>query len=154
VRILVVVCVAALALAVSAGATIVPQQGMFGVRLGMTKAQVRAAAGPPLAVVRRSNEFGTFTEFRYPFLVRVVFQGDRTVTNVSTTGRRERTIRGVGVGSTLAQIRNRVAGVRCEPPESGIRVCHRGEFLPGRRVTAFVLRGGRVFRVDVGFVID
>jgi hypothetical protein len=148
-----VAVIAALALAPAGGATIVPQQGMAGIRLGMTKAQVRATAGTPLAVVHGSKEFGPFTEFRYPFLIRVTFQGDQTVTNVRTTGRRERTSRSVGVGSTEAQVRARVPGVRCES-SGGFRQCFLGAFLPGRRVTAFQIRSGRVARIDVGFVID
>jgi hypothetical protein len=136
-----------------AGATIVPQQGMAGVRVGMTRAQVEAALGTPLRVVRGTNDFGRYTELRYPFRVRVLLQGDVSVTAVWTTGRRERTASGVGVGSTEAEVRAGVRGVRCETV-GGFRSCSLGSFRPGARVTDFQLRAGRVVRVTVGLVID
>ena len=108
--------------------------------------------GKPLAVIRRRNEFGPFTEYRYPFLLRVFFQGNERATAVETRGRRERTARGVGVGSTGAQVRRLVRGVRCEGGRDGH--CFVGSFRPGRRVTDFFLRGGRVARIVVGVVID
>jgi len=154
VRAAVAAAAAALVLALPAGATIVPQQGMAGIRLGMTKAQVRSVAGPPLAIRRGTNDFGPWSEFRYPFYVSVFFQGNRTVTNVRTTGRKERTARGIGVGSTEAQVKARVPGVRCRTFVAPFRECFVGEFRAGRRVTAFHIRRGRVVRVDVGFVID
>src|SRR5207244_9311419 len=92
---------AALLLAAPAGAVLVPQQGMAGVRLGMTQAKVRAKLGKPAAVKHGSNDFGSYTELRYPGL-RVTFQGNATVTAIRTAARRERTIRGIGVGSTVA----------------------------------------------------
>ena len=46
-----------------------------------------------------------------------------------------------------------MAGVRCRT-ESGFRHCFVGRFLPGRRVTDFRIKAGRVTSVDVGFVID
>lgn len=146
--------VAALVLVAAAEATIVPQQGMAGVRLGMTKAQVRSAAGAPIAIKHGRNDFGSFTEFRYPFRVTVFFQGDRTVTNVRTTGRTERTLEDVGVGSTEARVKARVPGVRCKTFFRDFRECYVGSYRPGTRVTAFHMRRGRVVRVDVGFVID
>jgi hypothetical protein len=142
----------ALACAAVASATIVPQRSIAGVRLGMTKAQVRATLGAPRRAVHDSNEFGSFTEFRYRGL-RVTFQGDRRVTNLFTTRRTERTARGIGVGSTESQVEAKVAGVRCRT-ESGFRHCFVGRFLPGRRITDFRIRSGRVSSVDVGFVID
>lgn len=145
--------VAILLLPSVAVATIVPQRGMAGVRIGMTQEQVRDVLGEPRRVVRNQNEFGPYTEFRYPYRVIVAFQGDAAVTAVATTGRRERTSRGIGVGSTEAEVRARVRGVRCET-FAAIRSCTVGSLAPGKRVTDFLLRNGRVVRVTVGIVID
>jgi hypothetical protein len=152
VRLAVACILAALVSAAVASAAIVPQRGIAGVRLEMTKAQVRAVLGAPRRAVHGSNEFGSFTVYRYRGL-RITFQGNRRVTDVFTTRPGERTARGVGVGSTEAQVRARVAGVRCRT-ESGFRHCFVGRFLPGRRVTDFRIRRGRVTSVDVGFVVD
>jgi hypothetical protein len=144
--------VGVLALSSTAAASIVVQRGIAGVDLGMTKAKVRARLGAPARIRRGSNEFGRFTEFVYP-RVRVSFQGNASVTALTTTSRLERTVRGVGVGSTEARVRARVAGVRCRT-EFGFRHCFVGRFLAGRRVTDFRIRRGRVTSVTVGFVID
>ena len=144
--------VAVLASAGAAAAAIVPQRGIAGVRLEMTKAQVRAVLGAPAAVVHGSNDFGSFTIYRYPGL-RVTFQGNRNVTAVFTTRATERTAAGVGVGSTEAKVRAKVAGVRCRT-ESGFRHCFVGRFLPGKRVTDFRLERGHVTSVQVAFVLD
>lgn len=140
--------------AAHAGATILPQQGMAGVKLEMTKKQVRAALGEPLGIRRGKNDFGPYTEFRYPFLVSVFFQGDRTVTSVRTSGRKERTAQGIGVGSTEMDVKRKVPGARCKTFLGGFRQCFVGSFRPGTRVTDFQIKRGRVVRVDVGFVID
>ena len=139
---------AALVLAPPAGAVIVVQNGIAGIRLAMTQAQVRAKLGKPRAVQHGKNDFGSFTQLRYRSL-RVTFQGNRTVTAIRTTLPSERTARGIGVGSTRAAVRARVAGVRCSSGH-----CFVGRFLPGRRVTDFLLRNSRVSAVVVGFVID
>ncbi len=103
-------------------------------------------------MVHGRNEFGRFTELRYPGL-RVAFQGTASVSNISTTRTSEKTVGTVGVGSTESQVRMHVGGVRCKT-EFGFRHCFLGQFLAGHRVTDFFIRHGRVTRVDVGFVID
>ena len=141
-----------LAGASAAAAAIVPQRGIAGVRLTMTKAQVRAVLGAPAAATHGTNEFGSFTVYRYRGL-RVTFQGNRTATAIFTTRTTERTAAGVGVGSTEGQVRTKVAGVRCRT-EPGFRHCFVGRFLPGRRVTDFRIRRGHVTSVQVAFVLD
>ena len=136
------------ALASPAGARIVPQRSIAGVELGMTRTEVRATLGAPVRVERGTNEFGRFTVFRY-FRLRVTFQGNASVTAVTTTRRRERTRGGVGIGSTRAQVDARVRNTRCNRRE-----CVVGRFLAGGRVTVFRLFRGRVASVLVGFVID
>jgi hypothetical protein len=92
----------------------------------MTKTDVRVVLGDPLRIVRGANDFGPYTEFRYPKRVRVTFQGDMTVTAISTTGVAERTSHGIGVGSTEAALRAEHTRVRCET-FVGIRSCDRGD---------------------------
>ena len=139
---------ALLACAAAASAAIVPQRGIAGVRLEMTKAQVRAARGAPASVVHGSNDFGRYVEYRYVKLA-VTFQGERTVTNISTTRANERTANGIGVGSTKAQVKAKIRGAHCDR-----LTCSVGRLLPGRKVTTFFLRRGIVSRVGLGLVID
>jgi hypothetical protein len=145
-------CALALALAGEASATIVVNRGIAGVTLGMSQSGVRSKLGRPQKVFHGKNEFGSYTEFRYDGYV-VDFQNDGAVTSVVTTLARERTPSGVGVGSLWSQVRTKVPHVRCEglPP---LGDCHVGSLLPGRRVTDFFFRGGKVDRVVVGIVLD
>lgn len=143
---------AALALPVTAGAVIVPQHSIAGVRVGATEAQVRAVAGAPVRVVAGANDFGAYRQLRYRGLT-VTLQGGRRVTSVFTTSRAQRTRSGIGVGSTESALRRAIPVARCESV-GDIRGCVVGEELPGRRVTRFSIQDGRVSRVIVGVVID
>ena len=149
---LVAATLAAFAAAPNASATIVPQRSIAGIALGMTRAQVQARLGAPPRVVRTRSELGRFTEWRYR-TVSLSFREASGVIAVWTTSPRERTARGVGVGSRERAVRRTVRGVRCRTI-AGVRSCIVGAELPGRRVTAFFLRRGRVVRVVVGIVVD
>lgn len=144
------------AVAPAAQARIVPQRGMMGVRLGMTAAQVRARLGAPDSVSYPSHPIlRSFKLYRYGLTKIAIHRGRRgTVFSFFTTSRRERTAKGVGVGSREATVRRHVRGVRCRT-EFGLRHCWVGSFRPGRRVTDFAIsRTGRVRAISLGFVID
>jgi hypothetical protein len=143
----------ALALPASASALIQVDRGIAGARVGNTVGQVHAALGRPARSVRGRSEFGRFLQETYAGGVQVTYQGLTRVTAVDTTGLGDRTARGVGVGSTEATVRAKVAGLRCETV-SGFRSCHTGTFSAGERVTDFSIRRGTVTRVSVGIVID
>ena len=74
---------------------------------------------------------------------------DRVIA-VDTTARRYRTFGGAGVGSTRARLVHAHPAVDC----SSATFCSLGSFRPGRVVTTFRLRAGRVVSVQVGYVLD
>ena len=157
-RLLVATVLAALLLVPSlAEARIVPQEGMKGVRLGMTVAEVEAKLGEP----SRSEVFdhpilGRARELRYG-LTTMSFSGtedDSPMSSVSTTSRTERLANGIGIGSTRRDVDRKVRRTRCTM-DLGFDHCTIGEFLPGRVVTDFHISAkGRVKRIVVGRVID
>ncbi len=147
-----VVVGALLAVVPPAGARIFVGRSIAGVPLRATKAQVRAQLGMPPRVRSGRNDFGRFVEWIYP-RVTVSFQSGARVTALRTTSRLEQTGRHVGVGSREARVRARVRNVVCRT-ESGFRHCFVGSFLPGRVVTDFRIRQGRVRSVTVAFVLD
>jgi hypothetical protein len=144
---------AALAVPAAASAQIQVDRGIAGARLGNTPAQVHAALGSPARSQRGRNAFGAFVQETYAGGILVFYQGARSVSSVTTTGLGDRTAKGIGVGSTERAVKANVPGVRCETT-AGSRSCHTHQFLPGRRVTDFFIRGGKVTRVSLGFVID
>jgi hypothetical protein len=147
------VCVASGALLITpagAGAEIVLQHGIAGVQLHMTKRQVRALLGTPRQIRSGRNFGGPFTQFVYP-RVTVEFQRVQTVTALRTSSPLEQTTAGVGVGSTERQVKAGVPHVGCDN-WSGHRQCVLGQVLPGRVVTVFAIKKGRVSNVIVGVV--
>jgi hypothetical protein len=148
-------CLGALLWAGSASADIIPQQSIAGVALNMTRPEVRAAKGDPISVEHGTNDFGSYTVFRY-YRLRVIFQGNEGATAVSTTRRRQVTPRGIHVGSTEADLRDAYPKAHCRTEASDFRHCWTGRFQPGRRVTDYRIGIGseRIQSITVAFVID
>lgn len=128
---------AALCLAGSAGAVIVPGRSIAGVSLGMTPAQVQAKLGRPIGKAPG--------RWFYP-QVWVVFQG-RKVVELTTT-RYQRFSNGIGIDSTEPQIRAAFPRASCGPAPP-FRRCRLGTGAPGTRVTDLNLVGGRVVQITI-----
>jgi hypothetical protein len=131
---------------------VVVQQGIAGVRPGMTQDEVKARAGLPLKVEHGRTEIGSSTTYRYR-TYSVTFFGARRVTQVETVSSAERTRAGVGVGSTRSTVAGTVPRARCAR-ENGADHCYVGIWKPGVTVTDFSMRNGRVWRITIGYVID
>lgn len=142
-RLAAVVPVAAVLVAAAgdASATIVPQKGMSGVALGMTKAQVRARLGAPI---------GTGGGRWYYARVWVGFRVGRAV-EITTTRSTERTADGLGVDSSESSLRASYPGLECAAAIP-FRRCRLGSGAPGTRVTDFMTGRGRVLQITIALL--
>lgn len=141
----------------TAGATIVPQEGMKGVRLGMTVEAVQDELGEPSeSTIERDEIIGRVRVLRYG-LTEMSFDGTRSsskMLSVTTTSKAERLSNGIGIGSTRAAVDAKVKRATCRV-EFGLDHCYIGSFVPGRVVTDFLIsKTGKVKRIVVGRVID
>ena len=131
---------------------VVIQQGIAGLRLGMTQAQVKAKVGLPRKVERWKSEIGPSTIYRYRTYSVTFFAGQR-VTQLSTVSRKERTAQGIGVGSPIDAVAQ-VAGVRCT---SGVRLQALLRRALGSGRQGHGLRAeqeSQIVRISIGYVID
>jgi hypothetical protein len=151
--------------AAPAGATIVPQDNIAGVKIGMTQERVLDLLGDPTRTVTRLGGGGgeipitTYT-YKRPGL-KVLFRPNRANTaNIVFVvkvyrGRGQRTAEGIGIGSTRAAVRRKVAGVRCERFDPSYAICLVGTGRWGRISTSFELnRRNRVKSVSLVKPID
>jgi hypothetical protein len=145
-------CALALTQAPGALALIQLDKGISGVRIGNTKAQVRASLGTPQKSRAGQNDFGHFVQYTYAGGITVMFQGEDRVSSIVTTGLGDRTSSGIGVDSPEDAVKN-ISGIKCETIGSS-RSCHTGRFVNGRKITDFRISGGKVTSVFVGQVLD
>lgn len=140
-----------------AGARLVVQNSIAGVRIGMRQEQVIAILGQPAQINSRlSDVFGRYYELLYGPTTVLMFTGqDGKTFNISTTSRQHRTKRGIGVGSRESKLRRKIKSARCET-HYGVRSCTVGTVRPGQIVTTFRInrRSHRVTRISLGRVID
>ena len=136
----------------SAGAAIVPDVGIKGIKIDQRKSTVIRKLGDPLRTDKGINDFGKWQLLHYPHTFKVTLQ-NKVVVQVSTKRAGQRTATGVGVGSTKREVKNGVAGVTCERSPAGLS-CHTGDFVGGEVVTVFDFRHGAVTMVTIARVLD
>ena len=132
-----------------AGATIYPQRSIAGAKIGMTAKQVVRNLGRPFFVTR-SSPFWTY----YYLRVRVRGRRGSGVIELRALSNRERTLTGVGLGSTEQQLVRGVAGISCVSDSSVARRCRVGTGQVGTRTTDFLLFSDRVVSLTIQRVPD
>ncbi|MFZ1154493.1 MAG: hypothetical protein WAN93_06270 [Solirubrobacteraceae bacterium] len=102
-----------LAIAPTALGTIVIGQGVAGVKLGQSQTQVEAAIGAP--GLKEAPDFEGVTSWAYPKGLEgtVSFDSKLQVSGMWTASKRQKTSKGVGPGSSLAQVRRAYPKASC-----------------------------------------
>jgi hypothetical protein len=127
-----------------AGAT-VTFSGIGDVRLNMSEVDVREKLGAPASSKPWRDRETVMLRYPRRKIEVLLDRGPDQVVGVKTTSRTQKTSSGLGVGSSLRSVRDRLRGEKCG---SALRVlvC---SVERGDRIMDFDLRRGRVVRVSV-----
>ena len=146
---------AIMAAASTAEATIVVGRGMDGVTLGESEAQVMTTLGAP--TYKTPGQAGE-SSWGYPKTLegRIGFDRQLQVSGMWTISKRQKTSKGVGPGSSLANTRKAYPAAKCSAGPFGPKslICVMKSHYQGRAVeTAFLFftRGAPMREVDIGF---
>jgi hypothetical protein len=151
-RVLLAAAAALLLFAPAAGSTVVVQESIAGVKIGMTAAQVRAQLGKPKKVGYRPDQIqGSIKVYDYGLTDVYLSRGaEGQVFHVVTTSRKQRTKEGLGVGSTRAAIKRGYSKARCFE-----RICAIGDAPAGEAVTTFYFTAaGKVRMISLATLND
>jgi hypothetical protein len=155
------VCLVLLA-AAPATATIVPNQGMAGVRLGQCQQQVIDILGFPDRTFGSHDFAGIKSSYYYNAeALKLEFRrgaGECLVlSSIRTRSGEERTKEGVGKGTKQKALRAKLKGEKCRTfkQPTRIRICWIGSRIPSKPLTEFRIDSkGRVNNVSVRTLID
>jgi hypothetical protein len=147
---------AILVAASTAEATIVVGRGMDGVTLGESEAQVMTTLGAP--TYKMAEGQGGESSWGYPKTLegRIGFDRQLQVSGMWTISKHQKTSKGVGPGSSLANTRKAYPAAKCSTGPFGPKslICVMKSHYQGRAAeTAFVFftRGAPMREVDIGF---
>ena len=142
-------------LASIAQAKIVIGQSVAGVKLGDSQAQVQQQLGTP-AYTMPEPKNGIQWGFPAVFMGRVSFDATLHVRGMWTASKRQKTNKGIGPGSSLAQVRKAYPKIKCMTGPFGPKslICVLKSKYQGRTVETafpFFYRTAGAREVDIGF---
>lgn len=141
----------------AASANIVIGQSIDGVKLGMTEAEVEAAAGPP--GLKEPPDFQGDVAWKYPTGLEgaVGFDKEGRVEGLWTASKSQKTNKGIGAFSSYAKFRRAYPKLKCGPgpwnPKQSLS-CSFKEKIDGKRVVTSILfytKAMGVREVDLGY---
>ena len=137
----------------SASASIVINQSIAGVAIGMTQAQVVATLGPAKATTTSTDKTTGQPVISLEYNTAIVDLMADKVVFVTTVSRSEKTANGVGVGVKEKTLRKKVKGLKCAGKKR--RLCVKGSGKPGTTGTIFTIsKSKKVTSVSVAVVLD